>query len=233
MTVEGIRRTPAGGDGVAPFDDPGTTLLVDAGEAMALCEDRLSFGRSADLILDESNRFMHRCVGNFRRENQGWWVDNLAHRHQLVVFGSDGTRRAIAAGMSRRLSAPVGTINFAVGPALYALTYYSPAQARRWTRCDLDLSTAEIDVLLELARPWLSGSGRQISPFAAAAQATQLRPRTISRLLDRRMDAMAGDFIGAPRSVEELIVRLVAFGQITLPQLIKRSIRLNLNVPKL
>lgn len=233
VAEEAVNPTAARGDGITMQDRAHATLLVEIDAAMAMSDDRLSFGRRADVVVDPANRFMHRRVGRFRRDNQRWWIDNLAHHHQLVMFGSDGTRRAIGPGMSRRLSAPVGTVAFGVGPALYALTYYSPAAARHGTTGIVDLTMSEMDILIELARPRLSGQGYQAADIADVAQATGVRHRTVDRLLDSLSKSMTADFIGPPTSIDELIVRLVAFGHVTLPQLIKRSVALDLDVPHL
>jgi hypothetical protein len=73
--------------------DVGTaTLTVDlAGEVRALAPGEvLTFGRAADLVVDEANRYLHRVLGRFSWHGGWWWVENLGSQVDLEVVGDDG-----------------------------------------------------------------------------------------------------------------------------------------------
>ena len=75
------------------------TLTVDlAGDVRALTPgEALTFGRAADLVVDEANRYLHRVLGRFSWHGGWWWVDNLGSQVDLEVVGDDGTLARLAA----------------------------------------------------------------------------------------------------------------------------------------
>lgn len=66
--------------------------------------DRLEFGRTATLSLDESNRFLHRVAGVFERRSDVWWLDNVGTKLMLVVVGASGARTEVPPGGSAVLT---------------------------------------------------------------------------------------------------------------------------------
>ena len=72
-------------------DDP--SLVVDlAGEVRTLdAGETLTFGRAADLVVDEANRYLHRVLGRFSWHSGWWWIENLGSQIDLEVVGDDGT----------------------------------------------------------------------------------------------------------------------------------------------
>ena len=84
--------------------------------------ESLSFGRSADLIIDE-NPYMHRVLGRFVQRGDHWCIQNLARSINFTVKDSSGPSSAIVAPNS---TAAVlhgeFTCGFFAGPTRYELS---------------------------------------------------------------------------------------------------------------
>lgn len=52
----------------------------------------LTFGRAADLVIDEDNPYLHRQLGRIRYAAGVWWLDNLGSLVDLSVVGRSGAR---------------------------------------------------------------------------------------------------------------------------------------------
>lgn len=78
---------------------PDAVLVVAlAGEVRTLTAgDTLTFGRAADLVVDEANRYLHRVIGRFSWLSGCWWIENLGSQVELEVVGDDGTLVRLAA----------------------------------------------------------------------------------------------------------------------------------------
>ena len=53
--------------------------------------DSLTFGRAADLVVDEQNRYLHRVLGRFSEHQGVWWLENLGSHIELELVGDGGT----------------------------------------------------------------------------------------------------------------------------------------------
>ena len=51
----------------------------------------LTFGRMADLVVDEGNQYLHRILGRLVFHDGLWWVENLGSQIELYLLGADGT----------------------------------------------------------------------------------------------------------------------------------------------
>jgi hypothetical protein len=76
----------------------------------------LTFGRAADLVVDDANPFLHRIVGRFSWVSGLWWLENLGASIELTVVGPDGTRIRLAplAPGAAPSTAPLATDRFVV-----------------------------------------------------------------------------------------------------------------------
>lgn len=72
-------------------------LTIDfCGELYELAPgEELTFGRQADLVVDDENRFMHRRVGRFRFAGATWWLDNLGPMIKVEVDHSTGAHMTL------------------------------------------------------------------------------------------------------------------------------------------
>lgn len=69
-----------------------TDLIVDfIGELHRVAEgDVLTFGRAADLVLDDANPYLHRLVGRFFFHADAWWLENLGSHVAVDLATTDG-----------------------------------------------------------------------------------------------------------------------------------------------
>ncbi len=97
--------------------------LEFCGEEFTLSPDQsLTFGRSADLVIDE-NPYMHRVVGRFAFVDGSWRVENHSRRQSLEVRDLTGPSCAVAAP-GRGAGLVFGEFNccFNAGPTPYEIS---------------------------------------------------------------------------------------------------------------
>lgn len=93
--------------------------IVDPGEIV-------SFGRTADITVDEANQFMHRTVGLFFHQDNVWWIANKSKHSALTLVSPRGKlERLPPAGVSG-LSETDGIVRFSAGPSTYELGWAIP-----------------------------------------------------------------------------------------------------------
>lgn len=131
--------------------------------------DQLSFGRAADVVLDEANPYLHRVVGRFVWWDGFWWLENLGDALELQLLGHDGTLVRLPPGAQAPLTQPQSVVRFSAGGLPYEMEVAmppgpAPAPAPRrpvagpaTTRYgELVLTDDERALVVELARPFLS-----------------------------------------------------------------------------
>lgn len=59
--------------------------------------DTLTFGRAGDIVIDESNQFLHRVVGRFYFHRGLWWLENLGRHIELDLIADGGSHVRLAA----------------------------------------------------------------------------------------------------------------------------------------
>jgi hypothetical protein len=82
----------------------------------------LTFGRQADLCVDDANQYLHRQLGRFEHRTGLWWLVNTGSRIPLVV--QDLTSRSqvtLAPGRDLVLSFPNAVIQFSAGRTAYEI----------------------------------------------------------------------------------------------------------------
>lgn len=82
----------------------------------------VTFGREADIVVDETNPYMHRLVGSFLHHNGVWWLRNEGRRTELTLRTDAGARSVLPTGQSAALTSS-GTVEFESGAGTYDLTY--------------------------------------------------------------------------------------------------------------
>jgi hypothetical protein len=87
----------------------------------------LTFGRAADLIIDEANLYLHRVVGRFVWHDGLWWIENHGQQVELEVESDTGVRAhlpardAEAAPVVAPLVGSRSAVRFAGGGLRYGL----------------------------------------------------------------------------------------------------------------
>lgn len=92
----------------------GEEIVLDPSES-------LTFGRSADLVIDE-NPYMHRVVGRFHNRAGVWWLKNRSRRQVIELADVSGpSSLVLAPGRSASVLYGEFTCRFSAGPTPYEL----------------------------------------------------------------------------------------------------------------
>ncbi len=163
---------------MSPMGD-GPELRVEfCGEEYSATADRtLSFGRQADIVVDD-NRFLHRTLGEFRCTNGMWWVANVGSSIALTLLDDASPSMArVAPGTSMPVPFEATTVRFEAGGTAYELTVdvvgdgsavpvddvdepEDPDLAElTMTTSSLPLTDDQFALLVALATPLLTGGG--------------------------------------------------------------------------
>lgn len=183
-------------------------LLVDfCGEITSLATgDKMSFGRAADLTVDD-NPYMHRVVGQFEHRAGRWWVRNLGSQIVLDVYSSDTRARAqVAPGTDAALVGGSTVISFTAHlsnyeilvscePAAVEVLEPSVSQDAGATvmGVDLPMTDSQLALVLALAEPSLRSETGQLTipPSKVAAARLGWSMSTFVRKLDNVCDKLA------------------------------------------
>ena len=106
---------------MSPDEHPELRVEYCGEEYLATPGAALSFGRSADIVIDD-NRFLHRVLGEFRSANGLWWMTNLGSSIALTLQDDAGPSMArVAPGVSMPLAFDVATLRFEAGGTSYEM----------------------------------------------------------------------------------------------------------------
>lgn len=160
----------------------GHDLVVEfAGDERVLTPgDELTFGRSAELVIDD-NRYLHRLMGRFTWSNEMWWLANTGSSIALRLTDAVGpSYTKVAAGTSVPLTFEAASITFEAGGRPYELRTELLIDTPLFAvealgddddapdRVDLEATTTAGSLplndeqrllLVALAEPWLRGEG--------------------------------------------------------------------------
>jgi hypothetical protein len=90
--------------------------------------DVVTFGRSADIEMDDANQYMHRIVGTFFFKDNVWWIANNSRHGQVTLIGSTGRLTRLPPEAVSALTEPTGVLRFDAGPSTYELGWTLPGQ---------------------------------------------------------------------------------------------------------
>lgn len=108
-------------------------LVVEfLGEEYPVESDRtLSFGRSADLVIDD-NRHLHRRLGQFEYVEGLWWLHNVGSALTIeIVDRNSPSRLTLAPGATMALAFEEAALRFQAGATAYELTVDVPLASPR------------------------------------------------------------------------------------------------------
>lgn len=109
------------------------TFLDD--ERIVASGTALTFGRAADLVIDEDNRYLHRVLGRLSDHQGVWWLENLGSHIELELVSAGGTVVRVPpqppGGAPPLAPVPGGrsTLGFEVAGARYEVEVDAPARA--------------------------------------------------------------------------------------------------------
>lgn len=206
-----------------------TTLWLDFAGVGYAASESLSFGRNAELALDEHNRFMHRVTGEFRWNGLVWWLHNLGSSTRLLVFGANGARIELPPGTECALPMPTGSVSFVAGPTPYQLLYRAdePVTPSRPPDAPGDatiefgttLTERETVYLTTFALSRLRGTSAMLLTYADVAQIWGVSEKTIDNTLQRVRGRLKQAGVRETETLEGLVNHLLAHGRIGLSTL--------------
>lgn len=207
-----------------------SSLWVDfVGDAREV-SDRLAFGRSADLALDEDNRFMHRVCGEFRLADGVWWLHNTGSSTRLLVFGTNGARIELPPETKAALPMPEGSVSFVAGPTPYQLLYRADQPVVSVTpemvtgEATVEFGTALTDretiYLTTFALNRLQGNSAALLSYAEVASIWNVSEKTVDNTLQRVRSRMKKSGVRNTETLEGLVSHLLAHGRIGLSTLV-------------
>lgn len=186
----------------------------------------LSFGRVADLSMDEDNRYMHRVTGEFRRRENAWWLHNVGSSTRLIVFGENGARMELPPGTETTLPLPSGSVSFVAGPTPYQLIYRTDVPPTPVTIVEPDgdstidfganLTDRESVYLTTFALYRLRGTRASLLSYADVARLWGVSEKTIDNTLQRVRARLKTGGVRNTETLEGLINHLLAQGRIGL-----------------
>ena len=114
-------------------------------EYSATAESPLTFGRAADIEIDE-NRFLHRVLGEFRLTNGLWWLHNVGSSIALSLIDAATTSAAkIAPGSAMPIAFEASTLRFEAGGMSYELSLDVVGPAGPGTEIDADVGGPRLE----------------------------------------------------------------------------------------
>lgn len=163
--------------------------------------DEITFGRAADVILDEGNDFMHRVVGSFVFHQGSWWLQNRSSSTQLSVTTEVGKQSLLPPGTSDPLTSSNGNVRFSAGSSNYELSYdiampLEPPRQGGMTIGDaratdeygvVPLNEEQRAMLVLLAEQWLRNPGASYHDVPANADVAHRLGWSLKKL-DRKLD---------------------------------------------
>lgn len=87
----------------------------------------VSFGRTADITVDEANPYMHRIVGVFFHQDNVWWIANKSKHSLLTLVSKNGNLARLPSDGVAALTDGEGIVRFEAGPSTYEIGWSLPA----------------------------------------------------------------------------------------------------------
>ncbi|MEM8924501.1 MAG: hypothetical protein AAGD35_13450 [Actinomycetota bacterium] len=194
-------------------------------------ERQLTFGRQAELSLDE-NSYLHRRAGRFRLRDDTWWLENLGGRLRLTMVSSDGSLLDLQPGSSSPLLGDSGEISLTAGPTRYAIEYrlqkvqmaVTDSASFRVAGADTAtygpiLTPRELDFVVVMAQGRLTGRLGPIPSHGEIAEIWGVSAKTVDNTLQRLRAKLRSQNINTVTSSETLIEYLVTQGLVSLADL--------------
>ena len=142
--------------------------------------DELTFGRSADLVIDE-NRYLHRVVGRFAWTNGMWWLSNVGSAIPLAMADTDSPSFVrVAPGATVPIPFGSATLGFEAGGRSYELRVEVLSEL---TGFGLDPAAVESDP---------DGAGAELTTTAASLPLTDEQRLLLVALAEPRLRDVPG-----------------------------------------
>lgn len=163
--------------------------------------ESLTFGRSADLVID-NNPYMHRVIGRFRNRRGIWWIDNRS-KHQMIEIRDLSGPSVISVAPGRSVAVLFGEFkcSFTSGPTPYEII--GTLESHEWDSdilgdggidgvetvdwARVTLNDDQLDLILALCEQYLLNPSIADAPMITNRQAAVRLGWTISKF-NRKLD---------------------------------------------
>lgn len=183
-------------------------------EYSAMTGQQLSFGRAADIMIDD-NRFLHRVLGEFRHTNGLWWLHNVGSSIGLSLNDDNSASTArIAPGTATPIAFEAATLRFEAGGTTYEMALdvlsgdrerdaeedspdeplHAPTtdpEQRTATTSSIPLTADQFTLLVALAGPILRGQ-----PFPTNRHIAASLEWTVTKF-NRKLDGLCAKYTKA------------------------------------
>ena len=143
------------------MDDESSLSVVFIESATTLSPtERLRFGRSARLTIDEDNLNLHRELGEFYFTSGQWWLRNIGRALPMRLWSSGGNSRSVLlSGSETPLHAEETFISFEAGRSRYEMSVVQAKAKPKFettasdtiTAADLPLTLSQQQLIVSLA----------------------------------------------------------------------------------
>lgn len=176
-----------------------TPTIEFCGEHVALDRRPFTIGRDGDLVVDDDNRFLHRQFLAITEQQGLWLLTNVGTQLTATVSDLDGRLEAfLAPGAVLPLVFDTTVVRFTAGPTTYELTVQLPDPAFAASDVDANeqgdttigrvvMTPDQLRLVLALAEPALTGTGRAGSTLPSSGEAAQ-RLGWTSTKFNRKLD---------------------------------------------
>jgi hypothetical protein len=177
----------------------GTLFLEFRGDELKVEPGRtLTFGRAADLVVDEHNQYLHRTLGCFVSQGEVWFLQNLGRYITLRISDRVGpSRTELGPGDQLPIGFEEFTITFDAGPTSYeiggALAEPTPLELGQAVASDtvefgqVDLNDEQRLLVTCLAEPLLRGVPNWASRLPGNKEVARRLDWTITKY-NRKLD---------------------------------------------
>ena len=189
----------------------------------------LAFGRSAQLVLDADNRYLHGEAGRFRAKGPEWFLHNTGSRLHLNLGGADGQLAELTPGNATIVPAGLGWVRVAAGGVTYELAFRleaSGATTRLAARSTgtvpfgSPLTPAQIDYAVTLARHRLVGLRLPPPGQTEIARLWGVTARTVGKTFEDIRARLRSDGVDGIETPSDLIEHLVTNRMVTIEHLV-------------
>jgi hypothetical protein len=169
------------------------------GERTTIAHQPFTVGRDADLVVEDTNRFLHRRLLGLWSQQGIWVLANIGGRLTATVSDPDGRLEAfLAPGAVLPLVFGETRVRFTAGPTTYELTVhlpepsFVPSEVDRHDAGDttigrVGMTPDQLRLVLALAEPALRGTGRAGAAMPSSADAASRLGWTTTKF-NRKLD---------------------------------------------
>ncbi len=204
------------------------SLTIEFCGMRCLATDEFTFGRSADLVLDADNAYLHGEAGRLQRRGEDWFVRNTGSRLHLELLHQTGLYVELPPSADARMPAGNGHVRVTAGGTTYEFGYHRRSEdPETVTEFDggntlfygRDLTPAQIDYAVTFARFRLQGLRKPPPTQPEIARLWQVTPRAVNKTFEDIRRRLRDEGVRRIGTQEDLLEHLVLNRIVTIEHL--------------